>query len=122
VKANLPDDLPSFLSSISSKTESAPVVVYNTCVTGYLRDHGKDLRLHVEAWAKGHSKPVLWAQLESENHDDSQRRDHYGWAWTVDYWDERKQHHHWQIGQAHLHGYWTEWMEEDLKSFIGHFH
>ncbi len=58
-KTHLPDDLPIFLESLGPEKDNAPIIVYNTFMTTYLRDHGRDLKLHIDAWAKHSEQPVL---------------------------------------------------------------
>lgn len=118
--ANLPDDLPSFLGAVTTATESAPVLIYNTCITGYLRGQGRELRLHIEAWAESRQMPVLWVQLESLR-DDNEKQEVNTCAWTVDYWDENHDHKQWHLGWVHPHGFSVIWKEEELKSFIEYF-
>ena len=105
--ANLPDELPAFLRHVPHNP--APVLVYNTWMTQYLRDRGRDLRHHLSQWAKTQSRPVLWMQWEPLH--DGPEPPIFGWcAWLADYW-HAGQHQQWQLGWVHPHG--TDWLITD---------
>lgn len=97
---NLPDELPGFLSRIPHN--EAPVLIYNTVMTMYLRENGLALRPHIAQWAQTQSRPVLWVQWEPLY--DGPEPPESGWsAWQVDLWQEGG-HHQWQLGWIHPHG------------------
>ena len=117
---NLPDELPQFLDSLSFEDE-APIVIYNTYMTTYLRDEGKDLRAHISNWAREREHIVMWAQAEPPR-DEVEAPPGYHWcAWTIDLWEPNKEHCHWNIAWVHPHGTRVKWLEPDLSCFVQHF-
>ncbi len=120
MKTNLPDDLPMFLESLGSEKDDAPVVIYNTYMAAYLRDHGRDLKMHIDAWARKRENPVMWAQLEPPT--DGNESPNILWcAWTIHLWEKGQPCQQWQIAWSHPHGTRVIWLEDDLKSFMKHF-
>jgi hypothetical protein len=119
-RANLPDGLPKFLDSLLLK-EEAPVVIYNTYMSPYLRDDGKDMRMHIRNWANERKHTVLWAQAEPARHGmEASHGDHWC-AWTIDLWEPNKGHCHWHIAWVHPHGTRVKWIDPGLASFVSHF-
>lgn len=97
---NLPDELPPFLHHIPNNP--APVLLYNTWMTSYLKDKGVALRQHIGQWAKTQSRPVLWVQWEPPA--DGSTPPVFGWcAWLAELW-HAGQYHQWQLGWVHPHG------------------
>lgn len=97
---DLPDELPTFLQRIPAN--DAPVLLYNTWMTTYLKDKGAALRQHIGRWAAAQQRPVLWVQWEPLH--GGPEPPEYGWcAWLVDLW-QGGEHDHWQLGWVHPHG------------------
>lgn len=97
---DLPDELPTFLQRIPAN--DAPVLIYNTWMTTYLKDKGVALREHLGQWAAAQSRPVLWVQWEPLH--GGPEPPEYGWcAWLVDLW-QGGEHRRWQLGWIHPHG------------------
>ncbi|HSG15885.1 MAG TPA: DUF2332 family protein [Anaerolineae bacterium] len=101
--ADLPDDLGRFLhGSLGDGDPAIPVVIYNTWMTSYLKDKGQSLGYHIDHWAAGQKRPVLWLQWEPTR--DGSEPPHYGWcAWTADLW-RHGERSRWRLGWAHPHG------------------
>ena len=101
--ADLPDDLGLFLHQLPvDEDPTVPAVIYNTWMTSYLKDKGQSIGYHIDQWASGQRRPVLWLQWEPTR--DGSEPPHYGWcAWTADLWrgGERS---HWHYGWIHPHG------------------
>jgi hypothetical protein len=117
---NLPDDLPGFLDSLPLK-EDAPVVIYNTYMSSYLRDQGKDMCVHIENWAVEQKHPVLWVQAEPARGGMEAKHGDHWCAWTVDLWEPKKGRCHWHIAWVHPHGTRVKWMDSGLTSFVNYF-
>jgi hypothetical protein len=107
-QAELPDDLGLYLHRLPVDDDptipavAVPVVIYNTWMTSYLRDKGQSMGAHIDQWAAGQKRPVLWLQWEPAR--DGSEPPHYGWcAWTADLWrgEERSR---WHFGWVHPHG------------------
>lgn len=118
--ANLPDDLPVFLDSLPLK-EEAPVIIYNTYMSPYLRDEGKEIRVHISNWAEEGNHTVLWAQAEPARHGMEALHGDHWCAWTIDLWEPNKGHCHWHIAWVHPHGTRVKWIDPGLASFVSHF-
>lgn len=100
--ADLPDDLGRYLQRVLADGGAAPVVIYNTWMSSYLRDKGQSMAYHIDGWAAGQDRPVLWLQWEPAR--DGREPPHYAWcAWTAELWqgDERTR---WHLGWVHPHG------------------
>ena len=117
----LPDGLPKFLDSLPLK-EEGPVVIYNTYMSSYLRDHGNDMRVHIGNWALEQKRPVLWVQAEPPHGrmEATTHGDHWC-AWTIDLWEPKKGHCHWHIAWVHPHGTRVKWLNMGLTSFVDYF-
>ncbi|MFN2138404.1 MAG: DUF2332 family protein [Candidatus Promineifilaceae bacterium] len=111
--ATLPDDLPRFLSTLESGTKD-PILCYNTYIRMYLPDKGAALRAHIENWASGQERAVIWVQWEP---DSCQDIDHcqapeLGWlAWTIDAW-QGSHAGHWHVAWIHPHGGKVRWLPD----------
>jgi hypothetical protein len=106
---DLPDELNRFLHQHVPTEPHTPVVLYNTWMTSYLHDKGQSMMYHVDQWANGQKRPVLWLQWEPPR--DGSEPPEYGWcAWTADLW-QSGEHHHWRLGWAHPHGGQVEFGE-----------
>lgn len=101
--ADLPDDLGRFLQQTLANDDPAiPVLIYNTWMTSYLRDKGQSMGYHIDQWAAGQKRPVLWLQWEPAR--DGRQAAPYGWcAWTADLWHSND-HDRWHFGWVHPHG------------------
>ncbi len=105
--ANLPHDLPQFLSQHIPATPDHPVVIYNTYMTAYLDDKGASFQQYIANWAATQNRPVLWLQWEPLWNGSEPPE--YGWvAWTADYW-HNSQHHRWLLAWNHPHGTHVQW-------------
>lgn len=99
----LPEELPGFLAQYAPQSPAAPLVVFNTTVTMYLPDAGRDLRRHLAAWAERQDMPVLWLQWEPAG-DDGPQPPVFSWlAWSADLW-QREHHRRLHLGWVHPHG------------------
>lgn len=102
-QADLPDDLSHFLHMVLAKGDpEAPVVIYNTWMTSYLKDNGDSLGYHIDHWAAGQSRPVLWLQWEPAR--DGSEPPYPDWCdWAAEIWHgpERRR---WRLGWVHPHG------------------
>jgi hypothetical protein len=106
---DLPIELGIVLDERGPPDDSQPVVLYNTYMTTYLQDKGDSLFRHIESWAVGQKRPVLWLQWEPARNN--RQPPEFGWcAWTVDLW-HRQEHHYWQLGWVHPHGVEAEFTE-----------
>ncbi|UCG25454.1 MAG: DUF2332 domain-containing protein [Chloroflexota bacterium] len=106
--ADLPDELTLFLRDsfarqlLMDADSTVPVVIYNTWMTSYLRDKGQSMAAHIDQWATGQKRPVLWLQWEPPR--DGSQPPHYGWcAWTADLW-RGEERNRWHFGWIHPHG------------------
>jgi len=107
-RVDLPDALPRFLAERISPLNDAPVVLFNTYLTTYLRDKGAALRPHLIAWASRHPQPVLWLQWETLWQGPEPPA--FGWVgWTADLWQDGR-HHRWQLAWTHPHGTCVKWL------------
>lgn len=106
---NLPDGLPALLEQrFATRTE--PLLVYNTFMTVYLRDHGSALRTHLARFAEQHGRTLLWVQAEPLW--DGPAPPVQDWcAWTLDLW-RGATHKRWHIAWVHPHGTAVQWREE----------
>lgn len=111
---NLPDALPAFLSDIFA-TRSEPLLVYNTFMTVYLRDHGSDLRTHLADFAARFGRTVLWVQAEPLWGGPNPPVQEWC-AWTLDLW-QGESHQHWHIAWVHPHGTAVRWLGQ--RPFFG---
>jgi hypothetical protein len=103
---HLPDELPSFLDSLTPLVEGAPVAIYNTTMTMYLADEGRSLRVIIDAWARRRREPVIWLQWEPPQTGEPPA---YAFqAWTADLW-QAGNHYQWQLAWVHPHGTTLEW-------------
>lgn len=102
-QAELPDDLGRYLQQILADGDpEVPVVIYNTWMTSYLKDKGHSLGYHIDHWATGQKRPVLWLQWEPAR--DGSEPPHLEWCdWTAELWhgDVRSR---WRLGWVHPHG------------------
>jgi len=109
-RVDLPDNLPRFLAERISPLNDAPVVLFNTYLTTYLRDKGASLRPHLAAWAARHPRPVLWLQWETLWQGPEPPE--FGWVgWTADLWQEGR-HRHWHLAWTHPHGNRIRWLPD----------
>ena len=109
-KITLPDELPLFLQQQIDPLPVAPVVLYNTYITTYLRDKGMGLKRHIDDWARRRDQPVLWLQWETlwEGPEPPE----FGWVgWTADLWLQNE-HFYWQLAWAHPHGSEVIWLDD----------
>lgn len=110
VQADLPEDLPRFLTERLSSLLDAPVVLYNTYLTTYLADRGASLRSLLAAWAARHSQPVLWLQWEPPWRGPEPPE--FGWiGWTADLWSGGE-HRQWHLAWTHPHGTRIRWLPD----------
>ncbi|MCL4870033.1 MAG: DUF2332 family protein [Anaerolineae bacterium] len=110
---DLPDELPTFLAHLPDN--GAPVLIYNTWMSSYLKNKGAGLRTHIHHWAQSQTRPTLWTQWEPLH--DGPEPPHFGWcAWLVDLWQDG-QHQQWQLGWIHPHGT-TLHLEPGLAAWI----
>lgn len=117
-KAELPDELPTFLEKIPTD-KNAPVVIYNTFMTTYLDNKGATVREHLTAWAEAQDRPVLWLQAEPPR--DGKEPPEPEWlAWTADLW-QNGEHQQWQLGWIQPHGTAVYWLEEQYQDFVESF-
>ncbi|MCL2457364.1 MAG: DUF2332 domain-containing protein [Desulfobulbus sp.] len=108
--ADLPADLPRFLTDRVDRLPDAPVILYNTYLTAYLVDKGAALRPSLAAWASQHPWPVLWLQWEPLR--GNPEPPDFGWiGWTADLWQGGK-HRSWQLAWVHPHGARIVWTPE----------
>ena len=108
--ADLPDQLSLFLEERIRPLADAPVVLFNTYLTTYLRDKGASLRPHIGEWALHHSQPVLWLQWETLWQ--GPQPPGFGWVgWTADLWQEGR-HRQWHIAWTHPHGTQIQWLPD----------
>lgn len=115
---DLPDELPTLLEQLFA-TRSEPLLIYNTFMTVYLRDYGRDLRHHIANHATQHNKTILWAQAEPLW--GGEKPPVADWcAWTVDLW-QGNAHHHWHIAWVHPHGTAVLWREAAFNQFVDFF-
>ncbi len=115
-KANLPDELPKFLSRVPHK-ETAPIVMYNTFMTPYLENKGRAMKKMVSEWAKSVGQPVMWVQAEPL----SKKPPKPEWlGWTINYWHEDT-HEKWHIGWVQPHGTAVKWLPDQYQSFVEFF-
>jgi hypothetical protein len=110
--ACLPEALPRFLEQRISSCSDAPIVLYNTYLTTYLRDKGDSLLPQLAAWAKKQFRPVLWLQWETLWRGPEPPE--FGWVgWTADLW-QNGSHFHWHLAWAHPHGTRIQWLPESV--------
>lgn len=111
--ADLPDDLGRFFEERVAPLVEAPVVLYNTYLTTYLRDKGASLRPQLAVWAEKQSRPVLWLQWETLWQ--GPQPPGLGWVgWTADLWSGGS-HLHWHLAWAHPHGASIHWLPDSAK-------
>jgi hypothetical protein len=102
-QADLPDDLGRFLHQVLDEGDpDAPVIIYNTWMTSYLKDKGESFGYHIDHWASGQQRPVLWLQWEPPR--DGSQPPHPEWcAWTAELW-RGQERSRWRLGWVHPHG------------------
>ncbi len=99
---DLPDQLGRFLEEHVPAEPTGPVVIYNTYMKPYLRDKGDSMGDHINRWARGQDRPVMWVQWEVLR--GGPEAPEFGWCgWTVDLWD-LSSHRAWLLGWVHPHG------------------
>lgn len=109
-QADLPDALPHILARHIGPLDDAPLVVFNTYLTTYLRDKGTALRLHLADWVRQHPQPVLWLQWEPPWQGPEPPR--FGWLyWTADLWSNGR-HRRWHLAWTHPHGNQLQWLPD----------
>ena len=118
---SLPHGLPDFLRSLEEKFETtttspnAPVVIYNTYMTEYLENKGRDLARHIQEWAYEKSdRTVLWCQSEPPRTDEAKPPEQHWCLWTVDMWGGeggQPQHKSWTLGWVHPHCSQVDWID-----------
>ncbi len=102
-QADLPDDLGRFLqAALAEGDPEAPVVIYNTWMTSYLRDKGHSLGYHIDHWAIRQRRPVLWLQWEPVR-DGSEPPQPEWCDWTAELWHGQDRSR-WRLGWVHPHG------------------
>lgn len=107
-RSDLPDELLPFLNARVSPLRDAPVALYTTYLTTYLRDKGASLRPFLATWAERHPQPVLWLQWETLWQ--GPKPPEFGWiGWTADLWIDGR-HQHWQLAWVHPHGARVQWL------------
>ena len=107
-RVDLPSGLAGFLNEHLTFPGDAPILVYNTYLTTYLRDRGASLRPQLAAWAAGQPRPVLWLQWETLWQ--GPRPPEFGWlGWTADLWQQGG-HRHWQLAWVQPHGARVQWL------------
>lgn len=107
-RADLPAGLTGFLNEHLTFPGDAPILVYNTYLTTYLRDRGAGLRPQLAAWAAGQPRPVLWLQWETLWQ--GPQPPEFGWlGWTADLW-QHGEHRHWQLAWVQPHGARVQWL------------
>lgn len=118
-QVDLPEQLPRFLQELLSPLNDAPVVLFNTYLTTYLRDKGASLRNHINVWASMHPQPVLWLQWEPPRNE--RKPPTFGWVeWTADLWQQGR-HHRWHLAWAHPHGSHIQWLP-DWLDWVAHWY
>lgn len=106
---DLPDELPSFLDSITPLVNGAPVAIFNTTMTMYLADEGQSMRATIDAWARTRLEPVVWLQWEPPQAGEPPA--YALQAWTVDLWQPDRPRH-WHLAWIHPHGTTLDWLPE----------
>jgi len=102
-QADLPDDLARFLQeTLAAGDPDAPVVIYNTWMTSYLKDQGESLGYHIDHWAARQQRPVLWLQWEPAR-DGSQPPRPEWCDWKAELW-RGQERSRWRLGWVHPHG------------------
>ena len=107
---DLPNGLGVFLEAQFSNLD-APLVLYNTFVTAYLPERGRELREQLTAWASQQKRPILWLQWEPP-HGNLDAAPKFGWCvWTADCWYHGN-HHQWLLGWVQPHGTQLQWQQD----------